>query len=788
MTKIDFCLRRSTGCNKQLAHCLLIMKKELQRNTACRRRLFLLWSVLVILLTGIGLALSTTWIQQMTSDMKNACRSSSLCYTESRDKDSKRSTTNQLNRTPQKTKRPNILLITTDQQRFDAIRRVQDELQHYNNVTKIRTPNLDQLSRDGVFFRNAYCQSSVCGAARGTLRTGCTIERTGLQTNQIHMNYREFPFFQQRVENLTGIDEILSKHGYVSEHYGKWHLPDRLWKSIQFNNYDYKEEKFTFEDNILWLKYKSFNKLYEKRGLTHKIYGENMQKDPFSRHPYTPARLDSRYGMPKETELTEANGYKDWEVTQPNIIGESTLNHNYSISHFIVDSATKALRRLKKGKDPFFLTVSLHSPHPPMVAPSKYLKYYTQEKEKLFVAHSLYDNMQNSDYDHIARLEPKYHDYSIIQEWTSIYYALVEEIDDRVGVLLDKLGGDKKDTLVIFTSDHGEMLGAHGKREKNCFYEEANRVPLFLSYPGVIEAGTTVDDLTSHLDLVATILDYAGLSDADQSDGTSLRSRIEERSYNQHYDENVIVAEWDFREPRLDKPGKITGGLDAELAFMVRKDGYKLMMRKKAASKRMDMMFNLREDPFEMKNLLGSNAPSASVQTKSKAEHLRCLLLDWMNRMDGGPNRYYSDPMANFGEGQGDMEEIRLRQAWPAMEFWKSDFSIEMGHPVSNGTHYVRNEYLYVGRRTMGVGLLRRIRIVGEDADLFQLQIPGHESLKLVELQEKECLRVKITFATQNLKTEKRIYQATIKLRLQNESGDEDTEHLVQLRIEIKVH
>jgi arylsulfatase A-like enzyme len=98
------------------------------------------------------------------------------------------------------------------------IRSVQDELEQYNQYFKIDTPNLDRLRSSGVYFRNAYCQCAVCGPARTTLRTGCTIERTGIQHNDLVTEFENGPLFQDRVKNLEGIDHILvEKLGYVSE-------------------------------------------------------------------------------------------------------------------------------------------------------------------------------------------------------------------------------------------------------------------------------------------------------------------------------------------------------------------------------------------------------------------------------------------------------------------------------------------------------------------------------------------------------------------------------------------
>jgi iduronate 2-sulfatase len=96
-------------------------------------------------------------------------------------------------------------------------------------------------------------------------------------------------------------------------------------------------------------------------------------------------------------------------------------------------------------------------------------------------------------------------------------------------MLVDALGKAANNTLIIFTSYRGEHLGAHGRRGKNTCFEEASRVPLFVVFPGRIEPNTEVNELVSHLDIFSTILDYAGVAEADSSDGKSLRPLLKRR-------------------------------------------------------------------------------------------------------------------------------------------------------------------------------------------------------------------------------------------------------------------
>jgi arylsulfatase A-like enzyme len=99
--------------------------------------------------------------------------------------------------------------------------------------------------------------------------------------------------------------------------------------------------------------------------------------------------------------------------------------------------------------------------HPPFVAAWKNLEKYWKNQEKLFIPHNMNTDghMEESAYDTITKLIPEYEEVEKLQEWTALYYALIEEVDEQVGIILDQLGDDANNTLVIFTSDHGEVCG-----------------------------------------------------------------------------------------------------------------------------------------------------------------------------------------------------------------------------------------------------------------------------------------------------------------------------------------
>lgn len=338
-------------------------------------------------------------------------------------------------------------------------------------------------------------------------------------------------------------------------------------------------------------------------------------------------------------------------------------------------------------------------------------------------------------------------------------------LNRRFGQVLEELDRLElaSNTLIIFTSDHGEQLGAHGLEAKNTLYEESARIPLIMSFPGHIVPGTVVDLPVSHLDVVATILDYLNMSKHDNGDGQSLRRHIEKKSFNEYYDDQYAVVETDYRYPvsRSD--------LSEELAnlpnFMIRWRNFKLVMTlciiswplprwshlrslqqiisKDNNSKLLDMMFDLQRDPYEKMNLVGKNGMTASDATVGRAEHLKCLLLEWMRRNDG-THKYYSNPKYNAGEGKGDISEITARRTWKLMKFWQSDRTLVMGKPVQRDGLYLRNEYLYIGRTLPGRTKLVSIAVNGtNDArNVLKVSYPSTTSI-----DNAQCLRIKVAFS-----------------------------------------
>ncbi|MDP6039473.1 MAG: sulfatase-like hydrolase/transferase, partial [Candidatus Latescibacteria bacterium] len=318
--------------------------------------------------------------------------------------------------------------------------------------------------------------------------------------------------------------------------------------------------------------------------------------------PYRMDPMDSRYNKPPG---------EPRPPTQPDLHGTLDLSSEHTATAFTTRQAMEAMERLQEG--PFAITCSFHHPHAPILPTEPYASMYPAEEME--APASIGDPMDNSPYIKAnGRLNhPEYADTGKIKYMISNYYGLVREIDDWVGTLLGKLDelGLAENTLVIFMSDHGEMLGSHGMREKNIFYEESLRVPLMIRFPGRIAAGVEVDEPVSLLDIYATILDYLGV-EAGPCDGKTLRRFIEP---HERAKEPFACAEWHWRK-------------DTEPNVMIRTNRWKLFIPNTPTSRVLDAMYNLNNDPHEVNNLLGRN-PDAPRYAR-QAEHLKDLMLSWL--------------------------------------------------------------------------------------------------------------------------------------------------------------
>lgn len=493
--------------------------------------------------------------------------------------------------TPNK-KKPNILFIMADQHRFDALSIAGNPV--------VRTPNIDKIAQNGVYFETAYTHIPVCVPSRSSFLTGCTIDNTKIRKNSDVSALRE-----QGAIPMKTFGEILVEKGYYNEYNGKWHVP-------QFKFALYKVVGLETPKGI----FKDYDKFLDSFVPKRKAK-EGEQIDKTYNRPYKPDPIDRRFGLkPNENPVDEKGN--PYIMHQPDDHGELLIPAEYTKVAFDAKTTIQSLKRAKENGDPFCIICSFGPPHSPILPTKPYYGMY--DPETIPIPESINDPMINTPYTNTNRRlsMPEYGDKEKIRYMMSNYYGMITEVDNWVGQIIQTLKeiGEYENTLIIYTSDHGEMLGAHGMREKNNFYEESVHVPLVMSFPDKIKAGTVVSDPVSLLDLFPTIMDYLEAGKY-KSDGEDLRPLIEGKSKRKY-----TVSQWNVAPD-----------------YCVRTGDWKLIYSKSEGT--IDCLYNLKEDPYEMNNLIGKNPER--MKYEKQVEILKSYLVEFL----GKTNSRYVDAIKN---------------------------------------------------------------------------------------------------------------------------------------------
>lgn len=359
---------------------------------------------------------------------------------------------------------PNILWLCTDQQRFDTIRALGND--------RIRTPNLDRLAEQGVSFTRAYCQSPVCTPSRASFLTGRYPRTTRCRQNG-----------QQMPEDEILLPKMFADAGYRCGLAGKLHLASCSDGKIEKRIDDgYHEFHWSHHPQPDWGDDNAYTAWLSRKGVTW----DELYENPPSGSAFW------QNGIPAEHHQTT------W-------------------------CAEETIRFLEESRErPWFFSFNCFAPHHPFDPPAEFLANYDPAEMPLPKRREgeldTKPGFQRLDSEWAHNSPGEFHTGAMTdrdrREVCAAYYAMCEHIDHEVGRILDALeqSGQAENTLVIFMSDHGEMLGDHGIYFKGPhFYEEAVRVPLILRLPGVFEGGETREGLVELLDLAPTLLEVAGI-------------------------------------------------------------------------------------------------------------------------------------------------------------------------------------------------------------------------------------------------------------------------------------
>ena len=426
--------------------------------------------------------------------------------------------------------RPNILWYCTDQQRFDTIGALGNPY--------VVTPTIDRMMEQGVAFTHAYCQSPICTPSRSSFMTG-------LYPTRLHNTRNGNESFPSWPPLIT---KLIADSGYECGMIGKFHLQSSGHRT------------------------------------------EPRLDDGFSYWKFSHAPRD---------DWQEGHDYGEWVRQRGGDLDAMRASDERVAPEF--HQTTWASERVieflqQKHETPWLLNVNIYDPHPPFIPPKVYADRF--DPAKMPGPH-----FRDSDLEQQAKLcgidfqgtakRPEEIDAKGEQ---ARYYAMIAQIDDQFARILDALEatGQTDNTVILFTSDHGETLGDHGLIQKGCrFYEGLVRVPLIFAWPGHFAKGVRSDALVELLDMSATLLDLCGLEQPDYLQGQSLLPILRGEVPADHVRDFVRCEYFDALDAHF------TGGTGT-FATMYRDRRYKLCIYH---GHQLGELYDLERDPWEFENL-----------------------------------------------------------------------------------------------------------------------------------------------------------------------------------------
>ena len=469
---------------------------------------------------------------------------------------------------PRTRAKPNILFIMADDHSADALSAYGSYL-----AGVFKTPNLDRLAAQGARFTHCFCVNSICVPSRATILTGQYSNRNKVYTLSDSLSPK-----------ASTLAKRLRQAGYATALFGKWHV----------------------------------------------------------------SRTPQGFGFDQYKALPGLGVYFDPTFIESTSLGSrsnpaGTVKHTGYVTDLVTDFALDWLKRRDRSK-PFFLCVHHKAPHHPWQCHPRHATLLenvdipeppsrAEDKGLRSAGSRIYGSRCSPGHrgaslaaflgieKEVAGKSPAEQARINYQTYMKRYLRTVAGLDESVGRLLDYLDGDglAQNTIVIYTSDQGEMLGAHDYWDKRWIWDESIRMPFLIRYPGEIPPGTVVSDMVTNVDFAETLLDFAGEKIPRDMQGRSFRANLRGRTpadwrqavyyrYWMHLAHHDVPAHYGIRTR------------DYMLIFF-----YGLPLDAKGALREITPagweLYDLRKDPYEMHNVYTDPAYAAT------AKHLKAQLV-----------------------------------------------------------------------------------------------------------------------------------------------------------------
>jgi choline-sulfatase len=451
----------------------------------------------------------------------------------------------------------------SDQHKRDCLGIAGDRIAH--------TPSLDAFGARAVRFTQAYCTNPVCTPSRASILTGLYTHN-----HQTWSNTTPWPIGHKTIAHY------FDQAGYVTGLIGKMHFVD-----AQTHGFDYKLD---------------FNDWYQFLGPRTKLYADEL------------SRANSGAGLPQIDDLWRDfgdpwKGHRELDDREGPVAvgGVSKIPEEYHFESFVARESVRFLRRFGKQQQPFLLICSFLKPHDPFMPAARFANMFRPEDMHLPDTWGKIDLSKvpaevRKSIEHNAPT-PELRDPVQARKRIAYYYANLAQMDDCAGVVLRALRelGLEESTIVVYTSDHGEMLGEHGLWQKFEFYEASCGIPLMIRAPGFATPGRCEMPL-SQVGLLPTLAELANVSVSSSFDGRSFAEQVRNPSVRRDL---PVFAEYNLRTPGA--------------KYMIRRGDYKYTLW----THDMPELYNLRTDSKETNNL------ALGPEHRSTVERLKSELFAW---------------------------------------------------------------------------------------------------------------------------------------------------------------
>jgi arylsulfatase A-like enzyme len=439
----------------------------------------------------------------------------------------------------------------------------------FSGETRAHTPNIDKLAAGGAVFQQATSCSPLCGPYRASLFTGKHVCSTGQFGNDIRM-----------MPDNDAIGHVLDVAGYRTGYIGKWHLYCRN-----------ADEQFTPPGPY-------------RLGFDQYFASYNWNHDYWNGYYY----LDEEERIPME-------GY------------QTDYQTNMAID-FIEKSAAKS-----KDSEPYALFVSYEVPHPPCtrsdVPASDYERFENLDFGDLLYARDEvfeeFDPSFNRDWQQENVID-------IHQERCRAYFAMTASLDRNIGRIIESLErtGQLENTIIVFTSDHGDMLGGHGRVEKRIFFSESVRIPMVFYWKGQIAGGTKSDLPFNTPDISATLIDLVGAQIPASYEGASYRPFLLDEPKSGEFPEYAFISNMSYGNFNHNEEYRAVRSSEYLFVRMVREER--------------EFFFHHACDSRELKNLIADPAHAVALESaRRELERNMSILGDEFHTMEWYQGNWQKD-------------------------------------------------------------------------------------------------------------------------------------------------